>query len=554
MAEENTIQTESIDTEIEKEREVKIPERKNLIEVLMAWPLTKKLVLAAVTCISIAIFAIIILQARTANFQLLYANLSPKDAGSVVSWLKGERIDYKLKNNGKNIWIPAEQLYETRLNLASSGLPSGGGVGFEVFDKQSFALTDFVQKVNYTRALQGELARTITSLDPVEATRVHLALPEKRLFKNQQKKPTASIIVTLNKGKGLEKGQVQGIIHLVSGSVEGLSPEEVTIIDSYGKVLEGLKQSNDSQVMSVDMLVFQQQIERRLEKRAQELLDKTMGNGQAMVRITANLDFAKVEKTEEIFDAEEPVIRSQQVQEESSGSKTMGGIPGVQSNLQGNDGGQSNATPAASKSSRTTNYEISKTVSKTINPVGAIESLSVSVLLADKIIPAKDEESQPTTETRNEEELKSVETMVASALGLDKERGDNINVTSMPFMVSQDDLLLAEAMPENLLYEYLPLVKIGLLSFGALLFYFLLIRPIIKSIKTDVTEHNKTVTELEKAAEELKNAKEKARLEQELSEADEEEIVPDDIITIRNKVMKNHVPTAFIIKNWINEG
>lgn len=554
MAEENTIQTEPTDTEIATEPVIKIPEKRNLIEVLRTWPLTKQLALVAVTCISIAIFAFIILQARTANFQLLYANLSPEDAGPVVSWLKGQRIDYKLKNNGKNIWIPAEQLYETRLNLASSGLPSGGGVGFEIFDKQSFALTDFVQKVNYTRALQGELARTITSLDPVEATRVHLALPEKRLFKNQQKKPTASIIVTLSNGKGLEKGQVQGIIHLVSGSVEGLSPEEITIIDGRGKVLEGIKKNSDSQVMSVDMLVFQQQIERRLEKRAQELLDKTMGHGQAMVRITANLDFAKVEKTEETFDAEEPVIRSLQVQEESSGSKTMGGIPGVQSNLQGNDGGQSNATPATSKSSRTTNYEISKTVSKTINPVGAIESLSVSVLLADKIIPAKDDESQPTTETRNEAELKSVETMVASALGLDKERGDNINVTSMPFMVSQDDLLLAEAMPENLLYEYLPLVKIGLLSFGALLFYFLLIRPIIKSIKTDVTEHNKTVTELEKAAEELKNAEEKARLEQELREEDEQEIVPDDIITTRNKVMRNHVPTAFIIKNWINEG
>lgn len=553
MAEENAIQTETTEAVIEKVGEINIPKKTNILEVLKAWPLTKKLALVAVTFISIAIFAIIITQSRTVNFQLLYANLAPKDAGSVVSWLKGQRIDYNLKNNGQNIWIPAEQLYETRLSLAASGLPSGGGVGFEVFDKQSFALTDFVQKVNYTRALQGELARTITSLAPVEATRVHLALPEKRLFKNQQKKPTASIIVTLIKGGGLEKNQVQGIIHLVSGSVEGLSPEEVTIIDSHGKILEGLKKSSDSQIMSVDMLVFQQQIERRLEKRAQELLDKTMGYGQAMVRITANLDFAKVEKTEEFFDAEEPVIRSQQVQEENSGSNSMGGIPGVQSNLQGNIAGQENAAPTTSKSSRTTNYEISKTVSKTINPVGAIKSLSISVLLADKIIPAKDEEGQPTTETRSEEELQSVEKMIATALGLDKERGDNINITSMPFMVSQDDLLVAESMPANLLYEYLPLVKIGLLSFGTFLFYFLLIRPIIKTIKTDVTKHNKTVTDLERAAEELKKAEEKAKIEYE-SEEDEEEVIPDDIITIRNKVMKNQVPTAYIIKNWINEG
>lgn len=553
MAEENTIQTETTEVEIEKAKEISIPKKTNILEVLKSWPLAKKLALAGVTLISIAIFSIIIIQARTANFQLLYANLAPKDAGSVVSWLKGQRIDYNLKNDGKNIWIPAEQLYETRLSLASSGLPSGGGVGFEVFDKQSFALTDFVQKVNYTRALQGELARTITSLDPVESTRVHLALPEKRLFKNQQKKATASIIVTLAKGGGLKKNQVQGIIHLVSGSVEGLSPEEVTIIDSHGKILEGFKKKDDSQMLSVDMLLYQQQIERRLEKRAQELLDKTMGYGQAMVRITANLDFAKVEKTAEIFDAEEPVIRSLQVQEENSGSNNMGGIPGVQSNLQGNVGGQKGTAPATSKSSRTTNYEISKTVSKTINPVGAIKSLSISVLLADRIIPAKDEDGQPTTETRSEEELKLVEKMVASALGLDKERGDNINITSMPFMVSQDDLSVAEAMPANLLYEYLPLVKFGLLSFGAFLFYFLLVRPMIKSIKTDVTKHNKTVTELEKAAEELKKAEEKAKIEYE-TEEDEEESIPDDIITIRNRVIKNQVPTAYIIKNWINEG
>ena len=207
----------------------------------------------------------------------------------------------------------------------------------EIFDKQSFALTDFVQKVNYTRALQGELARTIASLDPVENARVHLALPEKRLFKNQQKKATASIILTLSKGENLKKDQVQGIIHLVSGAVEGLAGDEVTVINSHGKVLEGTREENDEERFSVDMLLYQQEMERRLEKRAQDLLDQTMGYGQAMVRVTANLDFSKVEKTEEIFDSEEPVIRSEQTQSESAGSNSTGGIPGVESNLQGPD-------------------------------------------------------------------------------------------------------------------------------------------------------------------------------------------------------------------------
>ena len=547
MAEKNIIEKEET-----REEEITIPERKDIITLIKEWPLSKKISLAAVTVISIAVFAVIIIQARTANYQLLYANLTEKDAASVVSWLKGERIDYQLKNGGKNIWIAAGKLYETRLELASEGLPSGGGVGFEVFDKQSFALTDFVQKVNYTRALQGELARTITSLKPVEATRVHLVLPEKRLFKNQQKNATASIIVTLSKAGTLGKSQVQGIIHLVSGSVEGLNADGVKIIDSNGNVLDGTAK-HDDQLFSVDMIVFQQQLEHRMEARAQDLLDKTMGKGQAMVRVTATLDFAKVEKTEELFDAEEPVIRSEQTTAESSGNQNSGGIPGVESNLQGNTQGAAGNTPPTSKTSRTTNYEISKTISKTINAIGTIQNLSVSVLLADKIIPAKDKESQPTSETRNEKELKSVETMVSSALGLNPERGDTINVTSMPFVVTADDPILADGMPANLLYEYFPLIKIGLLSLGVLLFYFLLVRPLIKTIKTEVTDHNKTVTELEQAVLAMKDAKEQGKLK---GEADEsiEEIDPDPVIALRNEIMKNHVPTAYIIKNWINEG
>lgn len=531
---------------------VPIPAKKDLATLIKEWPLSKKLTLVAVLLLSLGLFAILIVQARTADYQLLYANLQEKDAASVVSWLKGQRIKYSLKNNGKNIWISAGSIYETRLELASSGLPSGGGVGFEIFDKQSFALTDFVQKVNYTRALQGELARTITSLDPVEATRVHLALPEKRLFKNQQKNPKASIIVTLKPDTTLEQNQVQGIIHLVSGSVEGLQQADVTVINSHGKILLGNPKKDEDQRFSVDMLVFQREIERRLESRAQDLLDKTMGYGQAMVRVTANLNFAKFEKTEELYDSDDPVIRSEQTQNESSGRSMAGGIPGVESNLQGNSGAQGGGVPPSNKTSRTTNYEISKTVSKTINPVGTIKSLSVSVLLADKVIPAKDEESTATTETRDKKELLKIETMIASALGLDLKRGDNINVASMVFMVDSDDQAIAGSMPKNLLYEYLPLAKYGFIGIAGLFLYLLLVRPIIKTLKTDVTDHNQTVAELEQAVKDIDAAKAAAKLEAEQQEL--ADYAPDSVIALRNEVMQNHVPTAYIIKNWINEG
>jgi flagellar M-ring protein FliF len=521
------------------------PERKNLLTLISEWPLSRKIALGAVAFISIALFAVIIIQSQTAANQLLYANLNETDAGSVVNWLKGQKIPYQLKNEGKNIWVPADKLYESRLALAASGLPSGGGIGFEIFDKQSFALTDFVQKVNYTRALQGELSRTIASLAPVEATRVHLALPEKRLFENQQKAATASVIVTLKSGRTLDKGQVQGIIHLVAGSVTGLTPENVKIIDASGKVLSTNEKDNSDQSVSLDMLAFQQEVEHRMETRALNLLDKTLGVDKSMVRVTATLDFAKVEKTQELFDADDPVIRSEQMQEEKSGGKTSGGVPGVESNLQGNTADKSSSNPADSKISRTTNYEISKTISKTVNPIGGVTKLSVSILVADKTIPGKDKEPA-TTQPRSEEELKSLENMVSSALGLAKTRGDSINIVSLPFTETpKDAVAITEAAPAKMLYEYLPFIKYGLMAIGALFFYFLLIRPLIKTMKGEVTQHNKTVADLER-----EQATPLPLVEEPLPE-----IPPDEMILhLRKEIARNQVPTAYIVKNWIQEG
>ncbi len=518
---------------------------KNLVTLLKEWPLSRKLALAGVVLISTVLFGLLIYQGKTADYQLLYANLTENDAGPVVEWLKAENIPYQLKNNGRNIWIPASILHETRLNLAANGLPAGSGVGFEVFDKQSFALTDYVQKVNFTRALQGELSRTIASLDPVDTARVHLALPEKRLFKDQQKPATASVIVSLSKGKTLDEKQVQGIIHLVAGSISGLIPENISVIDSNGVVLDSGRQEDQDELLSVDMLAYQQEVEHRLEMRAQDLLDKTMGKDKAMVRVSATLDFAKVEKTEEFFDGDEPVIRSEQVNQEQSGTPTAGGIPGVQSNLQGTTLQQSGEN-SSSKTSRTTNYEISKTISRIINPVGTIQQLSVSILVADKIIPAT-EENPETTAPRSAEELQALEAMVSVALGLVPDRGDQINVLSMPFTEAPEEILLAESLPDNLLYEYLPFVKITLVAVGALLLYLLLVRPIIKTMKGEVREHYKTVEALEQEQYAAEQALETDKHER------EEKVVEDPVAFIRRNVMENPAPTAHIIKKWLQE-
>ncbi len=521
------------------------PVNKNLLTLIRDWPLSRKIATVAVLLVSVVLFGILIFQARTADQQLLYANLSTNDASAVSTWLKGQKITYTLKNGGRDIWVSANQLYQTRLDLAANGLPSGGGVGFEIFDKQSFALTDFVQKVNHTRALQGELARTVTSLAPVESARVHLALPEKRLFKNQQKKATASVILTLVPGRALDKNQVQGIIHLVAGSVMGLELDDVNIIDSNGVVLDSLDKQDKDKFLSLDMLSFQQQIEQSLEIRAQDLLDKTMGKDHAMVRVTAALDFSKVEKTQEFFDGDDPVIRSEQLNQESSGTQSTGGIPGVESNLDGNLRGGAGSSPAASSNSRITNYEISKTISKTINPIGSIISLSVSVLVADRV--EVDEEGKIVSTTpRPPEELKSIEKMIARAIGIDPERGDMINVLSLPFVDTDESATEVVSDAPLLIYEYIPFIKYGLIAIGILFIYLLLIRPTVKTMKGETEKHFKTVQQLEEE-----------QLEKSKKEQEEEPPPPpvDDAITmLRKEVLQNQIPASFIVKNWIQEG
>lgn len=471
---------------------------KSLMDTLNEWPMSRKISLVAVALLAMAFFAIIIIQAQKADYRLLYANLSGTDASTVVEWLKDQKIPYRIVDNGKAIHIPADKIYESRLTLAGTGVPTGGGVGFEIFDKQSFGMTDFAQKVNYQRALQGELARTISSLAPIEAARVLLALPEKRLLRNQQKKATASIIIKLVAGYKLKENQIQGILHLVAGSIEGLEAENVTMVDSSGAVLSTpAGAATDDMFLTPGMLSFQQALERRLENRAQSLLDRALGAGNSLVRVTAMLNFSQVEKTEEIFDPN-TVPRSEQTSEEKSGSGGgTGGIPGVQSNLQGAGAQAVSGTASSStRTSETINYEISKVVSRTIEPVGTVKSLSVAVLLSDRYI-AGEEGQEPANVPRTDEEMQSIENMIRSALGLDNSRGDQINVVSMPFEDAFGQEKSIEPTATTSYYEYLPYVKYGLIVLGSALLYLLLIRPVVKTMQGIRSPRAQTMEQLE---------------------------------------------------------
>ena len=513
-----------------------------------AWPLGRKLATAAVVLITAALFTYLLITARSADQQLLYANLQPESAAGVIEWLKGHNIQFSLKNGGKDIWIAADKIYETRLELAAGNLPSGGGVGYEIFDKQSFALTDYVQKVNYTRALQGELARTIASLEPLESARVHLALPEKHLFRDQERPASASVIVNIKPGKRLDKRQVRGIANLVAGSIPELEPKNVKIIDSQGVELVADDGENSDKSVALDMFKIQQEVESRLEMRAQDMLDRSIGADKAMVRVAATLDFSRSEKTQESFDADDPVIRSEQVTNESTNpANVAGGVPGVRSNLE-NQGGTaaSGQSETSAKTSRITNYEISKISSKTTAPIGAISKLSVSVLVADKM-EVKEEGKAPITVPRTPEELKEIENIVRAAVGMVAARGDQINVSSMPFVAGEskggqvgDDGLAASY------YQYLPFVKMLAVLLAALFIYILFVRPIIGAMRGEV-KHYRTVAELE---EERTRHLDEPELEEEVPPLPD----PDaEIVRIRNEVLQDQKAAAHIVKNWIQE-
>jgi flagellar M-ring protein FliF len=509
-----------------------------ILQVLKEWSLARKLSLLAVAVVSVLLFGAIIIQSRVADYSLLFANLPNRDAAMVVQWLKDRKIPYHLEDGGKDIMIPANQVYEARLELAGSGLAEGG-VGFEIFDKQSFGMTDFAQKVNYRRALQGELMRTISSLAPVEAARIHLALPEKRLFREQQQAATASVIVKLQPGRTLSEAQLQGIIHLVAGSVEGLDAENVAVIDSSGKALSKGTTDAVSGPMTPGMVEYQQATERRLETRAQSLLDRALGAGNSLVRVTAEIDFDQRERVEESLDPNGAVVVSEQATSERGSSEMTGGVPGVVANLQ-SDGTPvtSYRTTPSSQSTEVTNYELSKVVRKTVESVGSVKTMSVSVLVADKLTPGA-EGKEPTNTPRSSEELKEIEKMVRTALGLNDRRGDLISVVSMPFETGFE----TEEMPPPSLvekvYPFMPLVKYGLLSLAALLAYLLFLRPLVRTLRG--------------ASQEARPMKTVEELEAEMQEQGRQMLggASNPLAQIRHEVLGGDMLPVQVVKNWL---
>lgn len=357
------------------------------------------------------------------HYRPLFTNLSPQDAAAVIKELEAQKIPYRLSKEGTVIEVPEELVYRTRLDLAGKGLPQGGGVGFELFEHTPFGMSEFSQQINYVRALQGELARTISALAAVQSCRVHLALPTRSAFLGAEEKPSASVVIELRPGFRLTSAQVQGVMNLVATSVAGLTPDRVTVVDSSGRLLQPLEEREEK---SASELLYQltREREREIEQRIETMLEPVLGPGRAVARVAVELEPRETQRTREEYDPT-GVERSKQLEiEEAAGPN--GGVPGVQSNIVGGDGGKTQLEAPVKKSSQVYNYEISKTTSQTTEPRGQIRRLTVGVLIDGRY-------EGETYAPRTGEEIDAVRSVVMMAVGFSAERGDKIEVVNVPF-------------------------------------------------------------------------------------------------------------------------
>lgn len=347
--------------------------------------LQKVSVAAAVAAVVISVI-VIVYWANRPVYKMLFAGLTQEDAASVIEKLKGEKIPYKLEDNGGKITVPEQYVYETRLNLAKEGIPTGGGAGLELFDKSSFGMTEFMQNINYQRALQGELARTISSIKEVAEARVHLTLPKDRLFISDEEEAKASVVLRLRNGENIGREEVKAIAALVSGAVKGLKKENVQIVDTSGRLLsEFLTDDAEPLMLTQTQLEYQRKVEKDLENKVNEILGSTLGQGSAVAKVTADIDFAKRDVTKEEYDPN-PVLRSQQSLEINSTNspQTPEGVPGVQSNLAEPDITPAGQNQEYNKSEETQNFEVGKTVTVEQKPYGTIKRITVAVVVDDK--------------------------------------------------------------------------------------------------------------------------------------------------------------------------
>src|SRR6202795_1576602 len=437
----------------------------------------------AVTAVLIAFFAFVIMRVTTPQMTTLFTDLSVEDSSAIIKDLERQAIPFELRNDGAVIMVPKDKVTRLRMKLAEGGLPKGGGVGYEIFDKSdALGTTSFVQNINHLRALEGELARTIRAIDRVQAARVHLVLPERPLFSRETPEPSASIVVRVR--GALEPQQIKAIRHLVSSAVNGLKPQRVSIVDESGQLLaDGATGDNDNTIGDERRSGF----EKRMRSRVEAIVSSVVGAGRARVQLSADFDYNKITQTSDRFDPEGRVLRSSQTREESSATAESNAQVTVNNELPGNQN-RDNAAPArdqSKKSEETNNYEISRTTKTEVTEVGRVNRISVAVLVDGSY--AKNEKGEIVYQERGKEQLDRIATLVRSAIGFDQKRGDQVEVGNLKFAEAPAAVPVAE--PTGLLGmlqftkdDVMYVIELGVMMLLSLVVLFMVIRPLVKRI------------------------------------------------------------------------
>lgn len=442
-----------------------------------------------VTAALVAFFAFVILRFMQPTMGLLYSDLSLQDASQVVRELETRNIRYETRGDGQAIMVPRDQVARLRMELAGKGLPSGGGVGYEIFDKgDAFSSTSFVQNINHLRALEGELARTIRSIGRVQNARVHLVIPERRLFERDREPPRASIALKLR--GDLDSGQIRAIRHLVASAVEGLRPERVSIVDESGRLLADGAQVEAAGAGGAAADERQNAIERRLKQQVEDIVASVVGSGRARVQVNAQLDLNRVESRSETFDPESRVARSTQSRTESNATSEAREQPVTVGNeLPGAQGQQQNAqaTPreTSSKNEEITNFEISRTTRTEVLEGGRVRRLSVAVLVDG--VYARSANGETSYQPRAQEELERIAALVRTAIGFDRQRGDQVEVVNLRFADAPQKIDLTEpTLVQQLLSfskeDVLRAIELGVILLLTLIVLLTVVRPLLKQM------------------------------------------------------------------------
>jgi flagellar M-ring protein FliF len=457
---------------------------KGLVDFLKGLGAARLMAMIAVTAALIGFFAFVIMRVTTPQMTTLFTDLSLEDSSSIIKDLERQGVPYELRNEGSVIMVPKDKVTRLRMKLAEGGLPKGGGVGYEIFDKSdALGTTSFVQNINHLRALEGELSRTIASIDRIQAARVHLVLPERPLFSRETPEPSASIVVRVR--GSLEPQQIRAIRHLVASSVSGLKPQRVSIVDESGQLLaDGASSDAEQQVGDERRAAF----EKRMRKQVEDIVSSVVGAGRARVELSADFDYNKITQTSDKFDPEGRVLRSSQTREEQSattdnnGQVTVGNeLPGAQQN----NNNQQAARDQSKKTEETNNYEISRTTKTEVTEAGRVNRISVAVLVDGSY--SKNEKGDLVYKERGKDELDRIAALVRSAIGFDQKRGDQVEVVNLKF--AEGPAITPIEQPTGILGmlqftkdDVMYVIELGVMMVLGLVVLFMVVRPLVKRI------------------------------------------------------------------------